>query len=326
MKNKHLVLLFLSVLLIGWLLGRFPWTRNTGLPAVDLLRLDTAQLVEIKIRSPKQAFRSLYRTDEGWMFSQSGGSQTVPAGLMLELLSNLHPLTAEEVIYSKQPDTLGFGTDDETWAIFRAAGGRLDSMRIGRQFQNANWVALSGHEGMYRVESNLTALTRLDIHQFQPGPLLELDTSALEACTVSLPLESFTRLFRQADSTACWIDAASRQSISTDSMRRWLLLLPSLNRSEVTPFFDESRRDERLRGMVAFHGDFGVKSLKFYMLSYPDLPEEIPKQDRRPRLEPCYVVESSQRPFVFYAVYDTALVHQILHYLKPVLLSNSSTE
>ena len=110
MKNKHLVLLFVVTVAIGWMLRRAPW-GTAQLFQTELIQVDTANLNQIRLVLPGQPELLLERTEAGWAALQEGRSAVVPAEDIQPMLTVLAAISSVRLVKTKDPDTLGLSAE-----------------------------------------------------------------------------------------------------------------------------------------------------------------------------------------------------------------------
>lgn len=171
MKNKHLVLLFVATVAIGWLLRRAPW-RAAQVFQTELIGVDTARLTQLRLLLPGQPELLLERTETGWTALQEGRSVVVAPADMLPLLHALVAIRSVGVVKTRQPDTLGLSAAEGLQVTVYQAGQHKEDFWIGRETSAENapatFIRLAGHEGNYLVEHHLRRIFDRRLEDFRP--------------------------------------------------------------------------------------------------------------------------------------------------------------
>lgn len=312
MKNKHLVFLFLAVLVAGFLWRRLPWPLKQVFQT-DLIAVDTANVTQISIFQPGQPELLLERTEAGWAAAQEMQAVAMLPEHIAPMLEALSAVRSIRIVKTARPDTLGFSENTRLQILVFREKEPLDQFEIGYQTyengQPATFVRLRRHEGIYLVERHLRNVFSKKFKDFRQNTVAQFDLSAVRAIALERP-DSMPVLFQKNDSTARWERPGGKQSVSDDSVQTWLGLFSRLNDSAFADNFDESRsRETFFTGITLrlFGGDSLV--FKVFYVKPPDVPEEISTL----RLEalPVYVLHSSQNATNFFAPKDTLLLRRI---------------
>ena len=104
MKNKHLALLFLAVLVTG-LLSRYLPIRYKPFFQNELIRVDTAAMTKCILLAPGQGELALERSETGWTADQHGRVAPIQADDMTPCLATLAGLrsTSLQRMVTKRP-------------------------------------------------------------------------------------------------------------------------------------------------------------------------------------------------------------------------------
>lgn len=315
MKNKHLVLLFISTLLVGLAVRKAPW-RDSTLFQSNLLKIDTAEVQQIQISLPAQPTLYLLRGDAVWTAEQASRSVVVSPEMVRQILEVLAELRSVRIEKSKMPDTLGFVPGFAIQVSTIQSNKRQESFSIGQEIlentQAATYIELPKHGGIYLVNKHLRKLFSLSLEHFRNTEI-----------AVFLPekVRAFTIFGQDADSlyglkqagTRQWINADSSQIFPDEQVQNWLINLHQLKGLAFADLFDESQANEYLNTEVQLFLETETMplTLKIYHVKHGHLPEEL-SEKRTSRRNFCpYVLQSSQNPLNYFEIPDTVLLQQI---------------
>lgn len=313
MKNKHLVLLFLAVVLSGLFIRWLP-VRYRPFFHSALIQVDTASITGLALLQPGQPELQLDRTESGWAVEQNGRISAVKPGEMTPLLTVLAGLHSLRTVKTKRADTLGFtGNHQIDVRVFRADR-LIESFSLGRSVSetghSATYLQLPLHEGVYLVEGPIRNLFERSIDDFR------------DKTAISTPLETTSRIelhqkggdtpvvFEKNDSTNRWGTPDQTILLPADSVSQWLAAFQRLNGTPFADYFDESQAlTTRIATIYLVASDHAPLTLQLFYVKPPEVPEDLSDLRRRHLHSlPAYVLHSSDNPMNYFAVADSNLV------------------
>ena len=313
MKNKHLVLLFVGVVLSGLLIRWLP-VRYRSFFHTALIRVDTAAMTGCVILQPGQPELRLERTETGWTAEQNRRAISVKPDDMTPLLSVLAELHSLRTVKTKRADTLGF-TEDHQIAVRVFRNKRLvETFVLGalvmENGQPATYLQLPLHEGVYLVPGQPRHVFAHTLDDFRDKTAVPPDVALARRIELSWTAEETPVIFEKNDTTNRWETPNRSVFLNSDSVQNWLVLFQGLNGSPFADYFDESQANKtRLATVQLGKPDSGALTLQFFYLKPPDVPEDL-SELRRQHLHrlPAYVFHSSDNPMNYFAVADSNLV------------------
>ena len=324
MKNKHLVLLFVATIAVGWLLRRAPW-RAAQWFQTELIQIDTARLTQLRLLLPGQTELLLERTETGWAASQEGRSVVVPPAEMRPMLAALVAIRSIGVVKTRQPDTLGLAETAGLQVTVFEDGQPTEDFWIGREILKnqapATYLRLAGHAGNYLVEQHLRQIFARRLEDFRSANICRFSPADVRTLTVEWPAQHWLLLLRR-DSTGQWRNAET-DSVRTDSaVQAWLRPLSRLQQRPYADYFDDSRAKETMctRITLGFAAPTPPLSLRLFQIDPADLPENLSELYREKTLPARFVLHSSQNPHNYFALADTVLAQQIRFGLDSTVL------
>ncbi|MEO6039666.1 MAG: hypothetical protein ABIQ93_14730 [Saprospiraceae bacterium] len=336
MKNKHLVLLFIATLAVGWLLRRAPWRARQWFQT-ELIQVDTARLDQLRLAQPGQPELLLERTEVGWAALQEGRSVVLTAADMAPLLEALVAIRSIRVVKNQQPDTLGLSAADGVQVTAFQAGRPNEDFWIGREILENNtpatFIRLTGHEGHYLVHGHLRRIFTRTLEDFRPSDICQFSPDQVRSLTLEWPAQSWILLLRR-DSSGQWHDVETDSLRSDSAVQAWLGPLAQLPRCPYADYFDDSRARETLRTRITIdfggnggqggqggHGGQGrALTLRVFQIDPADLPENLSDLYREKVRPAPFVLHSSQNPNNYFALADTVLARQICYGLDSTVL------
>lgn len=313
MKNKHLVLIFFTVLALGYATRWLP-VRYRSFFESNLLLVDTATAQRITVSVPGKPDLFLERVESGWSAEQHGRTVPVSADTMSAMLDLLANLSAFQVLKTTRPDTLGLTAENALRVRVLHTNNQTEQVEIGAEGilgGNAwTYLRLPAHGGIYQVPGRLRSPLARTLDDFRSPTILPAPPEATSQIALTWPPDT-TVVWEKQDSTGRWGLQNTPLSLSADSVLNWLSLFNRLNGSPFADHFDESSESETLYATIVL-GNRSPQTLRFFYLKPPDAPEDLtPLRLRGIRMLPSYVVHASINPLNYFAVTDTALVQRI---------------
>ncbi len=323
MKNKHLVLLFLSVLVLGLLAKRLTWPANQFFKT-NLIKVETDRIAQISIERYGQPELLLERAETAWVATQEGRTAVVRPEHIEPILAALSAVYSIRVVKKPRLDTLGFYAENALKIAVKQDDGAVRTFEVANEtLENgrpATYILIKRYGEVFLVENHLRKVfsKKLDdfrekkVADFAPDEVKQIifDWTEREEPNVQYPI------FKN-DSTGKWEPlGGTPPEISEDSIQAWLSLFSRLNDAPFADYFDESRARETLLSQVEIGLSY-PDSLVFrlFYVKPPDLPEEI--STAKIKTLPVYVLHSSQNPSNFFAPQDTQLLRQIFFMFQP---------
>ena len=325
MKNKHLVLLFLATVVVGWLFRRAPWQAKQWFQT-ELIQVDTARLSQLRILLPGQPELLLERTDAGWAAQQEGRSVVVAVTDMAPILQTLAAVRSIRIMKTQAPDTLGLSAAASIQVTAYQENDITEDFRIGRTIienqRPATFIRLSAHEGNYLVENDLHQVFAHTLEDFRSSRICEFLPAQVRRLRVEWPVQRWT-LALQRDSTGRQWQDIETDSLRSDSMiQNWLRSLTGLPRCPYADYFDDSRARETLQALITL--DFDDQQppliLRLFQIDPADLPENLSELYRQKVHPAPFVLHSSQNPNNYFALADTVVARQISYGLDSTAL------
>jgi len=325
MKNKHLVLLFLATLAVGWIFRRAPWPAKQWFQT-ELIQVDTAQLSQLRIVLPGQPELLLERTDAGWAAQQEGRSVVVTATDIAPILQTLAAVRSIRIIRTQAPDTLDLSAAKGIQITAYQENEVTEDFWVGRTLMEnqrpATFIRLTAHVGNYLVENDLLSIFARTLEDFRPSRICEFVPAQVRSLRVEWPVQHWT-LVLQRDSTGRQWQETETDSLYSDSMiQAWLRPLAALPRCPYADYFDDSRARETLQALITLDFDDQQPSviLRLFQIDPADLPENLSELYRKKVHPAPFVLHSSQNPNNYFALADTALARQISYGLDSTAL------
>ncbi|MEQ1747044.1 MAG: DUF4340 domain-containing protein [Saprospiraceae bacterium] len=310
MKNKHLVLLFLSVLASGLAARWLPLRYRTFFDS-HLLRFDPEAVSRMVVSVPGSPDLFLERIENGWGAEQNGRAAVAPADSVHVLLSALAGVRTFRLIKTDRPDTLGFLPENILHIRLFQGKKLVERIEIGMEQAVPNedvstYLRLPVHGGVYLVNGQLRRLFRRSLDDFRGTTIFPFAPSTVVRIEVSGPGTDLVLLPKNAP-PGLWSDANGSVSVPDSAVLIWLRQVQRLNNLPFADDFDESRDAETQ--FAAFVLESGGQSLlvRFFRVQPPDLPEN-PERIRNGHPPSEYVVQSSANPLNYFAISDTNLI------------------
>lgn len=299
MKNKHLVLLFLGIVALGWIGQYVNWGKGTELK-VPLFKQAIANVHKIQIIQKDSV--TLFKTDEQWMVDLEGTILPVPDSVSMRILTALSNLESIRLLHTTRPDTIGMrGPEQIRVTCFTATAPQEQVLLVGRETYSdhlpATWVTFSGHEQYYLSEGALREALLFNWYSLLQPQLFQADTTLV--ASISLFRESDTLLF------------SAPAAVPEGWLQRWF---DCVHKAPQFEFFDTKASGGRFFGEVCFSYQNEPESPVCYRLFYldrPDLPEDPQKRRYFRHFKPQYLLEATQDPGVFYSITDTMAVGRL---------------
>ncbi len=310
MKNKHLVLLFMLVLLSGLVLRRVPWFCRAPLQA-PLLRVSAEAVYRLRVLWPGRSEWSLERTAMGWMVEQDG--RTVPIssdaarGFVLLFTQGIRlesvPVKVFEDAVAEAP---------LVQVLVEAHGTTPLALDIGPEIPGPTGaqtlIRFRSHAGHYRAYTALRSPLNRTLDSFRSRQLLAFVPDEVWQITFVWPPDS-TTIFERRDSVVWQTPSEHGAELPFHPVQYWLNAVAQLKDLPFADFFDESREEEWLQLTATLTAKSGqAVVLRFFAWHPPELPEDVgPLLKQGLRTPPRYVVHSSANPRHYFALPDAEM-------------------
>jgi hypothetical protein len=314
-KNKHLVLLFLATLAVGLLARRFPW-RNVLDFRAELVRLDTAQVIQLSLQIPGQAELLLERSDAGWVAAQADRNAPVPPLAVDSMLAALRSIRSIRIAHSQRPDTLGLAAHQALRVVATQRDGHRETLFLGREtFENSElstYVQLAEHQGIYLAANHLRRIFWKNLRDFRPRLVTDFGPATVRAFLIFGEMRDSVFATKN-DSTGQWSLRGQPLEMADDSVKIWLRSLSRLNGLPFADLFDESLAEETLVAHIALEcaGQAEPLTFKIFHLKPPNIPEVLPAPAPDRQQFAPYVLHSSQNPNNYFALPDSLLAKRL---------------
>jgi hypothetical protein len=306
MKNKHLVLLFLLVLLLGYVGRRLPWRCQSDLRSRLVPAPEAVYRIQVSRGGQPDLF--LERTAAGWVAEQEGRVVPVNSDTMAALLGMLGQTTSFTPLREKE-GAAAFASVPPIHLRFSLKDRAEVSLELGLEVQapDGPWtlVRFTQHEGVYRVRNAFRTLFDRTLDDFRSRELLPF--SVEQMCRVALHWLPGSSVFWEKNDTAAWQKAGDASFARNPlPLQYWLNAVAQLHNLPFADFFDESREEEWLRLTATLTAcDGRAFTLRFFVLEPPDIPEDIHLLRRQGMQSlPRYVVHSSINPHHYFVLPD----------------------
>lgn len=328
MKNKHLVLLFLSVLALG-LIARWVPFKYSGNFEGNLLQIDTLLLTRIRITAPAQPDLILERTETQWVAEQAGRNSPVADAEIRQMLRILNGAGTYEVVHTLQPDTLGFDPATILRLQLFQKSNPPEIVEIGTEIVKSTgsftYLRLPEHQGIYLVPGQFRTTFFQNLDNFRSKNVLLFDPVTVQKIGIKVNgLKSY--FWNKADSIPAWISADGRSQLGADTVLTWLHLFEKLQGCDFSDNFDETREQEFWYATIHLGLSSGkLLDLHFFYQNPPNIPEDVSRLRQKSKSGlAAFILHSSQNPLNYFTLSDTLLAYQICLGLNRASNSTSS--
>ncbi len=305
MKNKHLVLLFLLVLLLGLVGRRLPWRCQSDLRG-RLVHAPEA-IYRIQVSREGQTDLFLEYTAAGWVAEQEGRIVPISRDTMAALFDLLGQLRHFTPLTDKE-STRAFATAKPIHLQLFFSDRPPTSLQWGLEQSDSEgpWtlVRIAKQEGVYRVRGAFRSWFDRTIDDFRNRKLLLFDLT--QACNIALYWPTDSSVLLEKIDSITWQRASNTPENPYLSFPYWLNAVAQLQNLPFADFFDESREEEWLCLTVVLTAcDGKTFTLRFFALEPLDLPEDVRSLHRQGiKALPRYVAHSSANPHNYFALLD----------------------
>jgi len=296
LKNKHLILFFFTIAVLGWLLSRFrPWGNTTELHAA-LLEVDTATAEVLQVLAPGFPPWSLHKTEEGWTLLTENRPMPLAPRQSAVLLAAAAQVQSLRVLTTGRPDTLGLAPGQYLVLAWQLPGGAFKRLHIGYETDAGTWVQLPEEQAVFLAKGHLRSLFAVDARKFRSRKVIDWSVSALDSMTMA-----------QGDSLCYrW------HYQGADSVQLWLEGVLPFGEWPFADYFDETRGAElELARLVLYRGEEQAV-LHLYRWLPPNLPEDLHAVRDLGEALPAYVWHSSTNPLNYFSLSDTLRALKLL--------------
>ncbi len=321
MKNKHLVLLFLLVLLLG-LISRWLPVQYQSFFNTKLIKAETALVDRLVVANPGKPDLTLERLQGKWLVQQNGRSTAVAPKEVTGMINLLTGISSFQVVKTTQPDTLGFSPENAVAVTLFQRNGTAEVLAIGRESlengRSVTFIRLPNHAGIYKVSGHLRAVFSRNLNAYRLGTVVQVDPETIRKIGIQ-PAGALPVYFQAADSSGQWTTPNGEYAIPAETIRDWLGQLQRLENNPFADFFDESRTTETLHTTIFLGSDSGkFQTLRFFYVNPPNVPDDLTRvQNAAHQSLPAYVIHSAQNPANYFLIPDTNLATFLCRGLLP---------
>ena len=307
MKNKHLLLLFVAVLLLGWISRWIPIGMSkaplrlfrTGLMEADALRFLSSDTI------------LLYRVDSSWI-QQSNGLLDEPVldSAVSQFLTVLSNLEAIVLLKTDQPDSIGLaGESIPTILLSSSNFPRMERIRVGKSYdagaEKLTWIRLNDHPQCYLVNADLHSFFTKNWKRLPSTLQLQLDTTSL----------TNLQLIRNGDTLEYQLSTEDLEGVFPSKRGIKALFKQAVPATMVDP----SGHRETIWGELLFkHHDSLIPPLRFrlFYLNRPELPDDPDKRRYFRPINAQFLVESAAQPGLYFSITDTLAINRLFYVHK----------
>lgn len=304
MKNKHLLLLFVLVLLIGLIGKWFPIGSFKG--PLGLYRTGVFETEKIIIAQEDSLV--LYLADSVWNLQTALlVDQLVQDSLVGALLITLADLKAMELLATRRPDTLGFVLNHNHFIeLHSPLMPRPEQIFIGKTVdrfgKRMTWVKINDHDQFYLVDADLEPFLKRNWTQNTRVIELNLDTSGLEqVCFIRNTDTIITDLTPGKDLAGL---------VSKVELKRFF------QQAILAEFADPVGHRETIWGEMVFsYQDSLVLPLRFrlFYLNTPELPDDPEKRRYFRPFKAQFLIESGVQSGQYFSITDTLAIKRLFY-------------
>lgn len=324
MKNKHLVLLFLFVLLLG-LISRWLPVHYQSYFSTKLIKANADVVNKLVVKKTGSPDLILERLQGKWLAQQNGRSTSVSAKEVTDMIHQLTGISSFQLLKTSQADTLGLNPENALMVTLFQLNGTTEALAIGRESvendQPVTFIQLPNHAGMYKVPGHFRAAFSRNLNGFRLKTVAQFEPEAIQKIGIQ-PAGALPVYVQAADSSGQWTTPNREFSIPPEAILNWLKQFQRLEDCPFADFFDESRTVETLHTTIFLGVESGkFLTLRFFYVNPPNVPEDISRvQNAEYQNRPAYVVHSSQNPANYFLIPDTNLAAYLCRGLLPGLL------
>ena len=319
MKNKHLVGLFLGILLIG-VVGRYCDFRcSTKLDAV-LFKKPIEELDKIHIYTNDTLIAS--RAAELWLMTRREETVVAPDSLIARFLKAIQQIETTQLLHTNRLDTLGLLPEQRLTIVCSSDKWPDQVFFLGKEIVQNNqpftWLALPNHDQYYLVKGNFKKTFLVDFDQLIPPLPMQIDTANMAG--LAFFYQSDTLFNANCDpKLKYWSNYGDTKQDTTllrkleDWKMRWV---SATNEAQIADYFDKRSAPETFCGEIRFRyqqtADTYV-NYRLFFIQQPVLPDDPEKRRYFRNFKPQYLFESDLQPGLYFAIKDTSVIHSLKH-------------
>ncbi|MBL7828561.1 MAG: DUF4340 domain-containing protein [Saprospiraceae bacterium] len=306
MKNKHLLFIFLLVLLLGLVARYAPWFKSDRIHRA-LIQTNAREVTGILVQSPGNQELKLQQTEYGWLAIQDEYTLQTSDSIVQWMLQPFVNLQALRIVNTQEPDTFGF----DLKVSLEHKHGAQEVFSLGKEVMEAGAVAtfirLEKHGGIYLATGHLRPRFYLNISHFKSRRVINNPPETWNRVRFIRPGKD-TSFFVCQDSTNRWLRMDSLSIAVIDTMPgKWPEAIESLNQltfASVTEasFFDDD--PDFILDIFSKHQD-DPQRISFFGLTQPKFDGGPPKWRIRNKF--C-LVHASENAFSYFKCTDVRVL------------------
>ncbi|MEY3240489.1 MAG: hypothetical protein RIR11_1927 [Bacteroidota bacterium] len=319
MKNKHLVGLFLGILLFG-VLGRYCDFRcGTKLDAV-LFKKPLAELDKIYIYDNDTLVTS--RAAELWLMTRRDETVVVQDSLILRLLNAIQQIETTQLLHSTRPDTLGLLPEQRLTVVCSSSQWQDQVFFLGREIVQNNlpftWLALPNHAQYYLIKGHLRKAFFVNFDQLTPPLPMQIDTANMAGLAFFYQSDTLFNLFCDPKLNY-WSNTSDiqRDTSLPRKLENWKIRWEAIaDEAKIADYFDKRSAPETFCGEIRFRYQQTTNTsvnYRLFFIQQPVLPDDPEKRRYFRNFKPQYLFESDLQPGLYFAIKDTSVIHSLKH-------------
>ncbi len=301
MKNKHLVLIFLMLIVAAYFSRKQFGKRERSFETV-LVQVDTSSLNTVAFSAPGEEEFSLTKTDGGWVLSDGRRSAGAEPGPVSRLLQALERIETRQIATKNKELWPVYGVDGEQGFRVRLYKGSKPThdFFVGREDFEPNtqsiisYIRMAGENTVFVVDGFLTMHIGRTFDNYRNRVLLRM-TKDMEVTEFSLEMPDTSFAFRRTPNG--WI--LGGQVLDSMQVEDYLNVLRNISGEAYADDFDELQSDRFPRHTLTIRG----KNIPepFVVTCYEDTLHKPP-----------FVFRSSQNPRAFFYSDSAGLFRQVV--------------
>lgn len=307
MKNKHLLLLFAVVLVLGWLSKWIPLGASES--PLPLFRPELHSADRVLLVASDSVL--LYRVDSNWLQQSSG---MVDKNVFNSAVQSFIQLLVGLEAIERQPihiaDSLGLGrTNPRLMVVHSPQLPRPEQIQIGkteeRKGERMTWIRLNDHSQCYLVNADLSLYFSIDWAGPTNKVQLAFDSSGL----------IIVQAIRTKDTVAYQISNQESSSLPITKGN----LFDLFREAALVDLVDPGSHRETIWGELLFkYQDSLIPPLRYrlFYLNQPEMPDDPDKRRYFRQLKAQYLIESGKQPGLYFSITDTLAIHRLFYVHK----------
>jgi Domain of unknown function (DUF4340) len=297
MRNKHLVLLFLSICLGAWLFQKMP-SKATSDFQKSIVSIDTNVVTQVILQTQGEKETLVFdRLERGWMVTYETQTIQILSTQMDSILGLMSSIRSSKKFTTNKQDWNKYGVGNKQGMRVQVFGnkGRLDDFTVSKcKEQNKPiYLRLGDSPEIYEVDFPMICAQKVNFADLRSRKIY---TSIEENIQLVNILNKAKEEKNYAQSKGLWFQTENKKVDKTGQMRCFFEALSGLKLERFADDFNDSEKNDLLLSEITLHQQRNEEVQLIKLTCY----QSIDNQKK-------YILHSSENPHTYFYSNDSLI-------------------